>query len=87
MDLEDVKEQLRSLQENAKCNIDTDEIFKMDYEALDIALKELDKNEKMIDAMAECIFILRHWSITNENDIPILKQRIIEEFTRKVEEK
>lgn len=38
-------EQLISLRENAKSNIDTDEIFRKDYEALEIALKLIDEQE------------------------------------------
>lgn len=57
-EIEKAKEQLRSLQENAKVNIDTDEIFKMDYEAIETILKYIDelemktkKQNKIIDEM------------------------------------
>lgn len=55
MNIEEAKEQLRSLQENAKANIDTDEIFKMDYEAIEIILAELERKDKIIDKMAQKI--------------------------------
>lgn len=55
MNIEEAKEQLRSLQENAKANIDTDEIFKMDYEAIEIILAELKRKDKIIDKMAQKI--------------------------------
>ena len=53
MDIEEAKEQLISLRENAKANIDTDEIFRLDYEAINIALNELEKKDKIIDLMAK----------------------------------
>lgn len=52
MNVENAKIQLRSLQENAKVNIDTDEIFKMDYEAIEIVLNELERKESIIDKMS-----------------------------------
>ncbi len=48
MTKEEMIEQLISLKENAKSNIDTDEIFRKDYEALEIALKLIDEQETEI---------------------------------------
>ena len=48
MNIEEAKEQLISLKENAKVNIDTDEIFRLDYEAITFVLNELDKNTEII---------------------------------------
>lgn len=48
MTKQEMIEQLISLKENAKANIDTDEIFKKDYEALEIALKLIDEQETEI---------------------------------------
>lgn len=62
MNIEEAKEQLRSLQENAKVNIDTDEIFKMDYEAIEIILAELERKDKIIDKMAQKIAKLDNYS-------------------------
>ncbi len=45
MTKQEMIEQLISLKENAKSNIDTDEIFRKDYEALEIALKLIDEQE------------------------------------------
>lgn len=48
MTKQEMIEQLISLKENAKANIDTDEIFKKDYEALEIALKLINEQETEI---------------------------------------
>lgn len=60
MTKQEMIEQLISLRENAKSNIDTDEIFRKDYEALEIALKlineqetEIKLNNKVIDKRNE----------------------------------
>ncbi len=48
-EIEKAKEQLISLRENAKANIDTDEIFRLDYEAINTILeyiKELEADNK-----------------------------------------
>ena len=45
MTKEEMIEQLISLKENAKVNIDTDEIFKKDYEALEEVLKFIEEQE------------------------------------------
>ena len=61
--------------------------------AEDIALNLIQKQESeikklknVIDRMAECIFILRCWAITSQDDIPKLKQKIIEEFMKESEQ-
>lgn len=48
MTKQEMIEQLISLRENAKANIDTDEIFRKDYEALEIVLKLIDEQETEI---------------------------------------
>ena len=53
MNIEEAKEQLISLKENAKVNIDTDEIFRLDYEAITFVLNELDKKDKVIDMIID----------------------------------
>jgi len=44
-EIEMAKEQLISLRENAKANIDTDEIFKLDYEAITTILQYISELE------------------------------------------
>ena len=44
-EIEKAKEQLISLRENAKANIDTDEIFRLDYEAINTTLKYISELE------------------------------------------
>lgn len=93
MDTEEAKEQLISLRENAKANIDTDEIFRLDYEAINIALNELEKKDKIIDLMAECIDIelssQKLGIILNKKVEPLQSYRkdIKQYFEKKVEEK
>lgn len=47
---------------------------------------EIEKKDKMIDEMAEELFLKRAYSIRNKDDIQRLKKQIIEEYERKVEE-
>lgn len=47
-------------------------------------IEEAEKKDKIIDKMAEEIFIKRALAITSEQDIDRLKQRIIEEYKSKV---
>ena len=52
----------------------------------DDVIDEINKLNNVIDRMAECIFILRCWAITSQDDIPKLKQKIIEEFMKESEQ-
>ena len=65
MTQEEMIEQLISLKENAKVNIDTDEIFKKDYEALETVLNLVKKQNKIIDLMAEMLV-----KVPNNSDNP-----------------
>ncbi len=78
-------EQLISLRENAKSNIDTDEIFRKDYEALEIALKLIDEqetekrlNNKVIDKRNE-----ENLKLAASN---FKKSKIINEMTKLIQE-
>lgn len=56
MNIEDVKEQLRSLQDH--CETMGDDIFRKDAEAIETVLVELDRKNKIIDKMARRIIKL-----------------------------
>lgn len=49
-------------------------------------ISDLEIKDKMIDAMSEEIFIKRAYAITCEEDIQKSKERIKEEYRKKVEE-
>ena len=65
MTQEEMIEQLISLKENAKVNIDIDEIFKKDYEALETVLNLVKKQNKIIDLMPEMLV-----KVPNNSDNP-----------------
>ena len=85
MTKQEMIEQLISLKENAKSNIDTDEIFRKDYEALEIALKLIDEqetekrlNNKVIDKRNE-----ENLKLAASN---FKKSKIINEMTKLIQE-
>lgn len=83
MKIEEAKEQLISLKENAKVNIDTDEIFRLDYEAITFVLNELDKKDKQIRLMADILQDNLYFSPLDG----LNKEELIEYFYKKAEEK
>lgn len=56
----------------------------MEKEALRDGKQEIETKDNMIDAMSEEIFIKRAYAITCEEDIQKLKERIKEEYRKKV---
>lgn len=56
MNIEEAKEQLRSLQDH--CETMGDDIFRKDAEAIETVLVELDRKNKIIDKMARRIIKL-----------------------------